>query len=75
MPCLEDLRLMAYLHGGFPLVDEPYAAVAQALGTTEQDVLQRLHQGLLVDGTLVTADEAQWVLRRLAELLGWPQPG
>ena len=41
MPCLEDLRLMAYLHGGFPLVDEPYAAVAQALGTTEQDVLQR----------------------------------
>ena len=27
MPCLEDLRLMAYLHGGFPLVDEPYAAV------------------------------------------------
>ena len=49
MPCLEDLRLMAYLHGGFPLVDEPYAAVAQALGTTEQDVLQRL-QRLLDDG-------------------------
>ncbi len=36
MPCLEDLRLMAYLHGGFPLVDEPYAAVAQALGTTSR---------------------------------------
>ena len=51
MPCLEDLRLMAYLHGGFPLVDEPYAAVAQALGTTEQDVLQRL-QRLLDDGYL-----------------------
>ena len=42
---------MAYLHGGFPLVDEPYAAVAQALGTTEQDVLQRL-QRLLDDGYL-----------------------
>ena len=51
MPCLEDLRLMVYLHGGFPLVDEPYAAVAQALGTTEQDVLQRL-QRLLDDGYL-----------------------
>ena len=51
MPCLEDLRLMAYLHGGFPLVDEPYAAVAQALGTTEQDVLQRL-QRLLDDSYL-----------------------
>ncbi len=51
MPCLEDLRLIAYLHGGFPLVDEPYAAVAQALGTTEQDVLQRL-QRLLDDGYL-----------------------
>ena len=51
MPCLEDLRLMAYLHGGFPLVDAPYAAVAQALGTTEQDVLQRL-QRLLDDGYL-----------------------
>lgn len=44
------------------------------LGVTEQDVLQRMHRGLLVDGALVSADEAQWVLRRLAELLGWPQP-
>ena len=51
MPCLADLRLMAYLHRGCPLVDEPYAAVAQALGTTEQDVLQRL-QRVLDDGML-----------------------
>ena len=39
MPCLEDLRLMAYLHGRFPLVDEPHGLVAQALGPTAQAAL------------------------------------
>jgi Fe2+ transport system protein FeoA len=41
------------------------------LGIAEQDVLERMHQGLLADAALVTADEARWVIRRLAELLGW----
>ena len=41
------------------------------LGITEQDVLERMHQGLLSDAALVSADEARWVIRRLAELLGW----
>jgi hypothetical protein len=41
------------------------------LGITEQDVLERMHQGLLADAALVSADEARWVIRRLAELLGW----
>lgn len=42
-----------------------------ALGIAESDVLERLHRGLVADGSPVTPDEAQWVITRLAELLGW----
>ena len=42
------------------------------LGVTEQDVLERVHRGLCAPGSVVSADEARWVIRRLAELLGWP---
>ncbi len=41
------------------------------LGITEADVLSRMHQGLLVAEVGVNNDEAQWVMTRLAELLGW----
>lgn len=56
------------------------AAKQFELGITEDDVLVRMHEGLVADGSLVTAPEAWWVIRRLAELLGWPalpmpQPG
>jgi Fe2+ transport system protein FeoA len=44
------------------------------LGIAEQDVLERMHRGLLADAALVSADEARWVIRRLAELLGWEPP-
>lgn len=50
-PDRDDLRLMAYLHGDFPLVDEPYAAVAAALGLDELGVLARLRR-LLDEGWL-----------------------
>jgi len=42
------------------------------LGVTEQDVLERVRRGLLVEGSVVSHDEASWVIRRLAELLDWP---
>ncbi|MFZ2649086.1 MAG: ATPase with chaperone activity [Burkholderiaceae bacterium] len=42
------------------------------LGVAEEDVLTRMHRGLLVDGSVVAPDEAGWVIRRLAELLDWP---
>lgn len=42
------------------------------LGITEADVLERIGRGLLAGGAPVSVTEAQWVLRRLAELLGWP---
>ena len=44
------------------------------LGVTEHDVLERIRRGLLVDDSIVTAAETGWIIRRLAELLNWPQP-
>ena len=44
------------------------------LGISEEDVLTRCHRGLLDHASGVNADEAIWVLRRLAELLEWPDP-
>ena len=44
------------------------------LGVTEEDVLERMHRGLLAEGSGLAADEAGWVICRLAELLDWPMP-
>lgn len=41
-------------------------------GVDEATVLSRCHQGLLVPPTTVETPEAEWVVRRTAELLGWP---
>ena len=40
----EDARLIDRLHGGFPLVDRPFAAVGAELGWSEECVIERLHQ-------------------------------
>ncbi len=42
------------------------------LGITEADVLDRVLQGLQESSSGVTAVEAIWVVRRLAELEAWP---
>ncbi|MEY2619845.1 MAG: hypothetical protein RL522_2847 [Pseudomonadota bacterium] len=42
------------------------------LGVTEQDVLQKMREALLPEGSPVAPPEAHWVVRRLAELLDWP---
>ncbi len=47
----EDLRLVAYLHGGFPISDRPFAEVGDALGCSEEAVIERL-QHLLAHGDL-----------------------
>jgi len=44
------------------------------LGVDESVVLERVHRGLLADGAGLSSAEAGWVVHRLAELLGWPQP-
>lgn len=41
---------------------------------SEDEVLQRIHAGLRSSGAGVSADEARWVVLRLAELLGWQMP-
>ena len=41
------------------------------LGIAERDVLQHCYQGLCGDNPVVNPQEARWVVRRLAELLGW----
>ncbi len=40
------------------------------LGVEKQDVVQRIHQGLMESDAAVSAPEAQWVALRLSELLG-----
>jgi len=43
------------------------------LGITETDVLERIHQGLGDVDIGLTAVEAQCVILRLAEILGWQE--
>jgi DNA-binding Lrp family transcriptional regulator len=46
-----DAALIERLHGGLPLVDRPFAAVAAELGTSEDAVIERLRT-LLAQGVL-----------------------
>jgi hypothetical protein len=48
------------------------SSVHHDLGVSEDEVLARCRQGLLAAPAQVSPDEARWVERRLAELLGWP---
>jgi hypothetical protein len=57
------------------MLTETAKAMEFRLGISPEDVLERVGRGLLADGSNVEANEATWVLRRLAELLGWPDPG
>lgn len=51
MPSPEDLRLIARLHGGFPLSDRPFAELGAELGCSEEALIDRL-QRLLAHGDL-----------------------
>ena len=61
--------------------DLAQALVAQAqarlfdLGVAQWDVLKRIHQGLMEPHSPVAPEEATWIVRRLAELLGWEDLG
>ena len=46
-----------------------------SLGISEGDVLERIGQGLAQTDPPLSGAEARWVIRRLAELLVWPDPG
>lgn len=40
----------------------------------EDEILRRIHAGLVVPGSVVSVAEAEWTVRRLAELLDWHCP-
>ena len=46
-----------------------------SLGVSEDEVLARIHRGLREPLPMVPPAEAEWVVRRLAELLGWDWAG
>jgi siroheme decarboxylase len=46
-----DAALIDHLHEGFPLCDRPFAAVGEALGLAEDEVIERLRK-LLANGVL-----------------------
>ena len=54
---------------------EPARIQAHAELPSEEEVLTRIHAGLCSAGADMSADEARWVVTRLAELLGWRAPG
>jgi hypothetical protein len=41
---------------------------------SQQEVLQRCHQGLITESSGFNEKETLWVIYRLAELLGWEPP-
>ena len=49
-------------------------AVHFDIGADEAEVLRRMQRGLLAPVAVVDEAESVWVARRLAELLGWPDP-
>lgn len=51
------------------------AARLDAAGSNETEVLRTMEQALAVEGSPVSPAEAQWVVRRLAELMDWAAPG
>jgi hypothetical protein len=52
------------------MLTETASAQLFDLGLAQSDVLERIHAGL-TEADLVDQAEAQWVVRRLAELQGW----
>ncbi|HXD04619.1 MAG TPA: ATPase with chaperone activity [Burkholderiaceae bacterium] len=57
------------------LLTEHARTMLFSLGITEWDVLVRVRRGLEGGAAGVSTDEAGWVTRRLAEVLGWEWSG
>ena len=53
------------------LLVERARGLIHELGIAEEDVLRRIHRGLVEEGSPVSEAEAGWVVGRLAEHLGW----
>lgn len=57
------------------MLTERASEAAFKSGGKEGEVLGKMRQALAADGSAVQPPEALWVVRRLAELLGWEDPG
>ena len=57
------------------MLTEQAATAAFKTGGSEREVLARMRSALEAEGSPVQPVEAGWVVRRLAELLGWEDPG
>jgi hypothetical protein len=55
------------------LTEHASTALAQS-NSTEREVLRKMGDALAAEGSPVQAAEGSWVIRRLAELLGWEAP-
>jgi len=53
------------------MLTEHAKAILWQLGDAPSEVLERVHAGLLAPDSGINALEAEWVTRRLAELLEW----
>jgi len=58
----EDMACLLTEHAQTMAFKENFAA---------EEVLVRCHHGLLADASNFTERESDWIIRRLAELLGW----
>lgn len=58
-----DRQIVDTLQGGFPLCNAPYAQVAQQLGLTEDDLLQRLQR--LLDTKVLTRFGPMYQVERM----------
>jgi len=56
------------------MLTEHATAKRLEMGATASQILDRVHQGLLAEGSVVTPAESGWVICRLSELLAWPAP-
>jgi hypothetical protein len=61
----DDLSAVLAEHAG---------AIHGVQGVAEDEVLRRMHRGLREPASGVSAREAEWVVRRLAERLSWAMP-
>ncbi|MDZ4255263.1 MAG: hypothetical protein U1A72_22060 [Sulfuritalea sp.] len=53
------------------MLTEHARAIAFKENFPEQEVLTRCHRGLAADPSNFSEKESAWIIRRLAELLGW----
>ncbi|MEN9903792.1 MAG: hypothetical protein RLZZ555_357 [Pseudomonadota bacterium] len=56
------------------LLTEQAGQLQWQLGLHESDILARIHAGIAGGETGVSAAEAAWIIKRMAELLDWPWP-